>query len=190
VLNYKNLKLVTDLINFYGEPWYINAGTALFLHGLTGDLTDVDIRVFDEDIEALCSKIKRSYPNDTVLRPPLKFNLGVYDTLCIELRLDCKYDIYTRMRIKRDDLGIVDFPFNKRAFDDALKVNFEDLSLPVASLENLLIYYLVLRRHKGDDLNIKEIIANNNFDEMKFETMLGETPRGEILREIYETQYK
>ncbi len=181
---------VQSILNELKVPYYLNAGTALHLRKFFDDKNgDCDIRVYHPDIKALFEVFRERYPDSISLRPPLKYSGGTYDTFCIELELGTSFDIYTEM-IADCDMGRFVFPFDEATFADVDLVEFENLILPVASLENLLLYYLVLRRgrkdKKDDGIGIRNILAAEGFDAEKFEKIMAKLPYGEKVREIYQ----
>lgn len=186
MIDVQNLNDVSSFLNKLDVQWYINAGFALYLQDLPGDLSDVDIRVFYDDLAKLNKKFEYQFAQKAHLRPPLDYKYGKYDTLCIELSLDVKYDIYSTMRIVRDGLGVINFPFDEDSFKSARIIAFEGLRLPVASLEQLLPYYLVLRRNEFDVKTIKRIIANNHFKQDVFDKYLRGFEKYREIKDIYQ----
>lgn len=181
-----NLDNVASFLNKMNVKWYVNAGFALHLQGLSGDLSDVDIRVFYDDLTELYKKFEDEYGKKAYLRPPLDYKYGKYDTLCIELSLDVKYDIYSKVRIVRDGLGTVEFPLDEESFDRVCTLAHEGLRLPVAPLERLLAYYIVLRRNDFDNETIKRIIAHPGFRQDTFDEYLQDFEKYEEINQIYQ----
>lgn len=186
MIDMSNLRSVTLFLNSLGVCWYVNAGVALHLHGLPGDLSDVDIRVQYDNLTELSEKFAERYKDKVYLRPPLDYKYGKYDTLCIVLSQDVKYDIYSRMRIVRDGLGTVDFPFDEDSFSQNQMITFGDVDLPIASLERLLAYYVVLRRNQFDIDTIKRIIQHKSFNHQAFETYIQKFEKYEEIEAIYQ----
>ncbi len=172
MIDISNLEAVTAFLNDLKARWYVNAGMALYLYGLPGDLSDVDIRVHCSDLAELSATFSEKFKDKVYLRPPLDYKYGKYDTLCIELSQDVKYDIYSKMRIVREGLGVVDFPFDEESFSNNQIITYEGVELSVASLECLLAYYVVLRRNSFDVATIMRITNHKSFSPEAFEAYI------------------
>jgi hypothetical protein len=180
-----NLESLISFLDSLGVKWHITAGFALYLYGLRENFSDVDIRVCHEDLSELSEKLKSQYRGAVNLRPPLDYKFGIYNTFCIELNLDVKYDIYSVMHIVRDGLGSVEFPYDEKSFNEVNYMNYDGLALPVASLERLLAYYLVLRRDEYDIKMIRNIMTHHKFDANAYDEYLQGFRKQEAINQVY-----
>lgn len=175
-------------------PLHIFAGFGLYLHGLDDYVQDGDIRVFTEDLESIFTLLKKELPERNIsIRDAKPYTNGTYTNKCIEI--DTPYgigvDICARMTVE-SDLGTFEFPFTKEVFQDVVSLPYAGTPLQVASMESLLLYYLVLRRgidnNKDDENRIRHILASPKFNALKFETMLRALPQADSLLALYKTR--
>lgn len=187
-----------DVVRFFQESnvrCYIFAGLALCLHGLETHTRDSDIRILGDDLAELNATLRYSLPDGSVsLRGPRPYAKGMYLNDCIELQYgDVEIDICSDMAVECD-LGTFTFPHGERIYDTIQHISYGNARLPVASLEFLLLYYLVLRRGtadgKRDEVRIQRILSSKKLDHDKFRAMIDSLPQAAQLRQLYESRLK
>ena len=173
---------IEEVINIFRDlhiPFYFHAGFAINLLGFDSELDDCDIRVFHPDIKKLYKYIKEKYNYNINLRSVQAYEGGVYENECIQINNRTNFDICSRM-IVSCDIGKFEFPFNTEVFKDILIFKYQGLSVPIASPESLLLYYLILRRgkidNKNDELRIKDLLQSDTLNIIKFENMIEGLP--------------
>lgn len=184
----KHIKETIEAIQKMNKDYYINSGFALHLRGMEGELDDCDIRIFHNDLRKVKLHLSRELPYDIRLRGPTNFEKGMYLTDCIEFEGDTSFDVYSKMEFQCD-FGKFEFPFNERVFKDIDTIKYGGLNLPVASAENLLLYYLALRRGKkdckNDEKRIQTIIASEQFSRTKFSGLISTLKEQLTIRKLY-----
>ena len=182
------VKEIVRIMEDLKVKFYFHAGFGLYLHGFTSELDDCDIRIYHPNIDLVYNHLKRTYPHEVGMRGPITFERGTYDNKCIEIANKTSFDICSRM-ICDCDIGRFEFPFNPGAFSDVSWLPYCDMNLPVASLENLFLYYLVLRRScvdsKNDEQRIRDILWSEKFDNQKFENTIPGLPYSDKIQELY-----
>ena len=177
----KDLRIIIDFLEKRNIPYYVNAGYALVLHGIKGETDDFDIRIYFKDIKGLFFELKKKLTGKFKLYYHRKYSRGFYDNFCITYSNLGKFDIYGKM-VANCDLGKFVFPFKRESFKNAKIKKFGLFKLPVASLEELLLYYLVCRRYeksKNDELHIREILSHKRFSSKMFKNLIKEHPKKE-----------
>lgn len=168
-------------------PFYIHAGCGLFLHGIKGELDDCDIRIYHHDVIDIFEELKKEFKGKFSLNCDRKYAKGVYSNICISYSGVSDFDICSHM-VSISDLGEFVFPLELDSFKKAEIKKFKSLDLPVSSLEDLLLYYLVLRRDKidgkNDELHIKEILSHKNFNLQKFNENIEKHPKKKELKRL------
>lgn len=189
MIDLSEIKAVIEQLDEEKIRYYINSGFALHLRGIEGELGDCDIRIFSEDLNPIFFRFKQTLPFNMKLRSSKDYRSGKYLSDCIEIKSKTNFDIYSRMRFQCD-FGEFEFPFSRKVFDDIDLVSYEGFSFPVASPENLLLYYLVLRRgpedRKNDEQRIKDLLAFEEFDHSKFQGFVSRLPRKDHILSLYE----
>ena len=179
---------VLSFLESRNVPYYVHAGYALHLHGLEGGLDDIDIRIVPEREDVL-DELGKYFSKRSTMQIDRVFSKGIYSGPC--LTIAGKIDICARIA-PQVDIGMVPFPFDE---DQGIchKRHLARENLPVASLENLLLYYLVLRRGEEDDKkdaqHIRSLLAHKGFSERNFMKLICELPQREAILEIYK-EYK
>ncbi|MCD6229616.1 MAG: hypothetical protein J7K00_02325 [Candidatus Diapherotrites archaeon] len=168
-MDFQELAEVLSVLEEMKVPYYIHAGIALSLHGMDGELDDCDIWIFHHDIRQFYKTFKDYFPGKVRLRSPVAYSRGIYNNYCVLFSGDMKIDICAEM-VADCDIGMFEFPLDESAFKDADFFDCGSLNLPVASIENLFLYYLVLRRtkyhdEKKDEFHVKEMLGSGKFDE-------------------------
>lgn len=185
-INY--IREVISLIKEMEVPFYIHAGFGLHLYGLDSELDDCDIRVYHEDISKVFHYLQERLQCNVTVRGAMQYEKGIYKNDCIKLNNGLEFDICTHMEVICD-LGRFEFPFNKDTFNDTTRITYKNLQLPVASLESMLLYYLVLRRGKADGKDdktrIRDISSDSRFIRKKFELMVAKLPQAEQIFKLY-----
>lgn len=179
---------VFDVLSFLKENnvnHYIHAGTALSLHGFGGELDDVDIRISPVDAWAL-DALEKKYSGKSISYTNRKFSNGVYVTRCLEI--EKSVDVCGVM-CPRVDFGLVTFPFDKKPIK--FSIGDENKSfLQVASLESLLLYYLVLRRDirdgKSDLTHVNDLLNSGKIDYAYFSELIKETGKESEINGLFE----
>lgn len=183
----KNLREIIRHLNGLGIRFYVHAGIGLALHGLSGETDDIDIRVNCEDLEGLCNKLAPSYQDQIRIIKNQTFTEGTYGGNCIKLNTTPPIDLCSNMRAIRRDIDFI-FPYSSQCFSDSKHVLIEDVAIPVASLENLLLYYLIFRRNeidnKNDEHHIQEIVKHPDFDFTKFYKIIDKHPLEGKVRQL------
>jgi len=172
-------------------PFYINAGFALNLMGFESELDDCDIRIFHTNLDEVYNYLKKHLSYEIKLRGPMYYNNGLYDTKCIELwdNNEKKFDIYNQM-IVECDIGRFEFPFNLDVFSEVSFFSYKNIMLPVATIENLFLYYLILRRTsidgKNDAKRVIDILVSKEFEEYKFFELIKNHKLKEKILKLYD----
>lgn len=187
------IKAVIEQLDEEKIRYYINSGFALHLRSIEGELDDCDIRIFSDDLHRIFSRLKKILHFDTRLRSSKDYGSGRYLSDCIEIKSKTNFDIYGRMRF-RCDFGEFEFPFSRDVFEDVDIIQYKGYSFPVASPENLLLYYLVLRRGpedgKNDGKRINDLIASKSFNHSKFQRIVSELPQSDHILRLYKENKK
>lgn len=189
----KDLKSVVNFLEKRNIPYYIHAGCGLFLHGIKGELDDCDIRIYHNDLKKIFSELKKELIGKFKLHLNRKHSMGVYGGYCISYSNLSNFDICSKM-IANCDLGKFIFPLKLESFKKAEIKKFKSLKLPVSSLEDLLLYYLVLRRgekdKKKDEIHIQEILSHKKFNLKKFENLIKKHPKGKGIKKLLSERIK
>ena len=183
------LKKIKAYLEKRNIPYYIHAGCGLFLHGIKGELDDCDIRIFHSDLEYILADLQKELDGKFETNYNKEYSKGIYGGVCIYYNGLAKFDFCCDM-VNISDLGEFVFPLELQTFKDSEIKKFNSLELPVSSLENLLLYYLILRRGeidgKNDELHIKEILSHDKFDLDKFKSNIENHPKRKEIIELLE----
>ncbi len=179
---------VVKILKGLEVPFYFHAGFGLHLRGLESELDDCDIRVYHPDIKEVYQHVKKQSSHEVRLRGSMPYEKGTYDNQCIEILNGTNFDICSRM-VADCDIGRFEFPFSNDVFSDVTFLPYENMSLPVASPENLFLYYLVLRRDhidgKNDKQRVKDLITSGKFNPQKFQQTIPSLPCSDKVQELY-----
>ncbi|HEV2412988.1 MAG TPA: hypothetical protein VGS28_04280 [Candidatus Saccharimonadales bacterium] len=140
---------------------------------MKGETDDCDVRVRCEDLKQIDEYVQAHYGCRTNMCQVRKFERGYYVNNCLQVWFgDTRFDICGKMITLCDDIGEVEFPFSDEVFQEATTREYFGVHLPVCSLENLLLYYLVHRRaqdgSKDDAEKIRSILKS---DSLSFEKL-------------------
>lgn len=167
------MRKIAEVLEIFGDfcrqtntRFEVHAGFALFLYKCYDKVADVDIRVYTSDLKNMMVEIKEIFGEyKMVLRGPVYLRDRAYLNNAIILETnDMKFDICSEIITARDE-WVYRLPFNLGE-GQYVEIDFQNMKIPVASLNSLLLYYLTLRRDQNgfnDYLAIKSIILHPNF---------------------------
>lgn len=182
---------ILDIIENKKIKYYVNAGFALKLQKIGGDEDDFDVRIYSKNLDMLLKNIKEKHGLNAQMLNSRNYSAGKYCSKCIRIFGNTKFDIYSEMKFE-NDLGKIIFPYNNELFDDINLINYCGKYINVAKPEQLLLYYLVLRRgdkdEKNDIENILSLKQSNLINHKKFEKYL-KLANNTNLESIYENYY-
>lgn len=176
----KDLVNIKNFLEKRNIPYYIHAGCGLFLHNINGELDDCDIRIYHQNLKGLLEEMKKEIKGKFKIVSNKKYSNGIYGDICISYSNFADFDICSKM-VNISNLGEFIFPLELSHFQNAEIKKFNNLDLPVSSLENLLLYYLILRRGKNDkkkdEIHVRDILLHKDFKLKKFNKIIKNHPR-------------
>lgn len=172
-----------------GQPYYVHAGLALHIRNFSSELDDIDIKVFHQDLSEIYKAAKNFFDCEVRLVEGGTGSFGQYMFPRIEIDEVTPIDICTRTGVI-NDLGHIAFPFSLENFKQVEVLSYKGVKVPVSSVENLLLYYLSLRRGptegKNDEQKIKEILQSGSFNKGRFLILIKECQNSEGIIKLYE----
>lgn len=185
-----SVKQVISFLNYLNMPYVIHAGLGMHLRGFSSELDDIDIKVYCDNLDYIYKEAKKYFSDIEVKKVTGEScNFGSYIYERIEIESKTPIDICTQTGVKKDCLGEFHFPYSLEFFKNSDVFDFKGIKIPVASIESIFLYYLILDRgekdNKKDRQKIKEIIASPSFSEEKFLKLLEGHPKKQKAIELY-----
>lgn len=190
MIDYDSLKKVSNFLQGLKKLYYFHAGFGLHLRNFSSELDDIDVKVFHDDLKEIYIAAQSFFDCEVSLSEGGKGKFGEYMFPRVEIQLATPVDICTRTGVI-NHIGNFEFPFLEDHFKNAEHLSYKDLSLPVASVESLLSYYLILRRGevdgKNDEQKIKEIIESDIFKKERLFELFRAHPNINLVKELFAT---
>ncbi|MDP2671695.1 MAG: hypothetical protein Q8P13_04545 [bacterium] len=181
------MREIKNVLETEKYKYYIHAGIGLYLLGFQGNHQDIDFRVFHPNIKELYLFLEKQLKTKVSLRRPKNIYHGRYDNHCIEIE-DGEFDITTELVTVREGVRF-EVPFSEEFFSNITYERYLGISLPVTSLENIFLYYLIHRRGqrmgKKDEKDILEILESGKLNEKKFKSIVDQMKAKTELMQLF-----
>ena len=182
-----SLTKAVSFLDSFGRPYCVHAGMALHLYGFDAELDDIDVKVFCDDLNDLYNTAKSFFDCEVNMIEDVTtryFGLFMFPQR-VEIETKTPIDICSHTGIT-NELGSIEFPYSPEFFKNVEYISYNGIKVPVAPLESVFLYYLVLRRDSRngkDDLGkIKAILDSGKLNESKLFSLLENiTVKAEII---------
>lgn len=166
--------------------WMVNAGFSLKLRGFGGDDYDIDIVLLKQSLKEIFNKIPSKSFSKQFLTPPVYVTKGYFDNERIVLK-----HYHTNIDVCSKMVSVIDgrrykLPFDEDAFDKKQFIKYEDLKVPVVSLEDVFIYKFIHNRYENGKEDINDAIRIIKMGELDIEYLTLQSEKLDIKKDVLE----
>ena len=144
------LESVNSAFSNCSIPWLIHAGFGMYLHGIEdADTHDIDIVLPTTPLD-IARKALPSIFNTHIEKPGGEFEHGSYNSHCLKGSYkDVHIELIHEMETSSHGINVSSF-FDEESLGRKKVINRYGIQLPLAPIEDIILYKLILRRGKAD----------------------------------------